>query len=45
MNNHGYYLDKMFFTKVFKWFGMSAIVVFTKKSKKNCISFDRNVWK
>lgn len=45
MNNNGYYLDKVFFTKVFKWFGMSMIVVFTKKSNKNCIDFDRTVWK
>jgi len=45
MNSNGYFLDKMYFTKVFKWFGMSAIVVFTKKSKKNCIEFDRTVWK
>ena len=45
MNKHGYFLDKMFFTKVFKWFGMSAIVVFTKKSQKNCIDYDRQVWK
>jgi hypothetical protein len=45
MNKQGYYLDKLFFTKVFKWFGMSAIVVFTKKSVKNCIEYDRTVWK
>ena len=45
MNNHGYYLDKVYFTKVFKWFGMSAIVIFTKKASKNCIDFDRKVWK
>jgi ABC-type polysaccharide transport system permease subunit len=45
MNNSGYYLDKMFFTKIWKWFGMSAIVVFTKKSNNNCIDFDRIVWR
>jgi hypothetical protein len=45
MNSKGYYLDKLFFTKVFKWFGMSCIVVFTKKSTKNCIDYDRVVWK
>ena len=44
MNANGYYLDKMFFTKIYKWYGMSAIVVFTTKSKKNCVDFDRNVW-
>ena len=45
MNNNGYYLDKLFFTKVFEWYGMSAIVVFTKKANKNCIDFDRKVWR
>ena len=45
MNNNGYYLDKLYLTKVFKWFGMSVIVIFTKKAKDNCIMFDRNVWK
>jgi type I restriction-modification system DNA methylase subunit len=44
MNNKGYYLDKMYFTKVHQWFGMSLIVVFTKKSKKNCVEFDRKIW-
>ena len=42
MNENGYYLSKLHFTKVFKWFGMSLIVVFTK-NKNNCISFDRKV--
>jgi hypothetical protein len=45
MNNNGYYLDKMFFTKIYKWFGMSVIVVFTKKANKNCIDFDRTIWR
>ena len=45
MNKNGYYLDKLYFTKVFKWFGMSVICVFTKKSIKNCIEYDRTVWK
>ena len=45
MNNNGYYLDKMYFTKIYKWFGMSLIVVFTKKSKKNCVDYDRTVWR
>lgn len=45
MNTNGYFLDRLFFTKVFKWFGMSCIVVFTKKSTKNCIDYDRIVWK
>lgn len=45
MNLHGYFIDKLFFTKVYKWFGMSLIVVFTKKAIKNCIEYDRNIWK
>ena len=45
MNQHGYFLDKVYFTKVFKWFGMSVICVFTKKSVRNCIEYDRTVWK
>lgn len=45
MNSNGYYLSKLFFTKVWKWYGMSVIVVFTKKSQKNCIDFDRTIWK
>jgi hypothetical protein len=45
MNEHGYFLDKVYFTKVFKWFGMSVICVFTKKSVRNCIEYDRTVWK
>ena len=40
----GYYLSKLHLTKVFKWYGMSAIVVFTKSSP-NCISYDRIVHK
>lgn len=45
MNNNGYYLSKIHFTKVWKWFGMSMIVVFTTKIKKNCIEYDRDIWK
>ena len=45
MNKNGYYLDKIYFTKVYKWFGMSMIVVFTNKVNKNCIDYDRVVWR
>lgn len=45
MNANGYYLAKIHMTKVWKWFGMSFIVVFTKKATTNCMSFDRTVWK
>jgi len=44
MNKNGYVVSKMHLTKVYKWFGMSCIVVFTKKETKNCILFDRIVW-
>ncbi len=44
MNTNEYYLSKLHLTKVFKWYGMSAIVVFTKSSP-NCISYDRIVHK
>lgn len=42
MNQHGYGLAKLHLTKVFKWYGMSFIVVFVK-GENNCISFDRKV--
>lgn len=45
MNNNGYYLSKLYFTKVYDWYGMSCIVVFTKKAQRNCIDFDRIVWR
>jgi len=44
MNQQGYGLVKLHLTKVFKWYGMSFIVVFVKE-KTNCISFDRKVHK
>jgi len=44
MNQQGYGLAKLHMTKVFKWYGMSFIVVFVKDSE-NCISFDRKVHK
>jgi hypothetical protein len=44
MNQNGYFLTKVKFLKVFKWFGMSAIVVF-RKGGSNCIEFDRCVYK
>jgi len=39
----GYGLTKMKMMKVYKWYGMSVIVVF-EKNKQSIISFDRNVW-
>ena len=45
MNTHGYFLSKLHMTKVYNWYGMSYIVVFTKKATSNCVSFDRTVHK
>jgi hypothetical protein len=42
MNKKGYFLTKIHLTKIYEWFGMSIIVVFTKTSE-NCISYDRIV--
>ena len=44
MNKAGYGLTKLHMCKVFKWYGMSFIVVF-EKNKDNVISYDRIVWK
>jgi type I restriction-modification system DNA methylase subunit len=40
MNKYGYNLINIHLTKVYNWFGMSIIVIFSKNGK-NCISFDR----
>lgn len=45
MNKRGYYIQSLHLTKVFKWFGMSAIITFSNKIKTNCISFDRIIHK
>ena len=45
MNSKGYFLDELHLCKVFKWYGMSCIIVFTNKVKKNKISYDRIVYK
>jgi len=44
MNEQGYGLAKLHMTKVFKWYGMSFIVVFVKGAE-NCMSFDRKIHK
>ncbi len=44
MEQNNYYITKLHFCKVYKWFGMSCIVQF-EKNKKSIISFDRKVWK
>ena len=45
MNDRGYYLQKIHMCKVYKWYGMSYIVVFKKGTNENVITFDRTVWK
>jgi hypothetical protein len=44
MNNKGYGISLIHMCKIFKWFGMSVIVVF-EKDKSNILSYDRKVWK
>jgi len=44
MENNGYYITKLHMCKVFKWYGMSMIVVW-EREKKAIISFDRVVWR
>ena len=44
MENNGYYITKLHMCKVFKWYGMSMIVVW-EREKKSIISFDRVVWR
>lgn len=45
MENAGYKIVYLRLTKVFKWFGMSAIVVWEKTANNSIVSFDRIVWK
>ena len=44
MESKGYYITKLHICKVFKWYGMSVIVLW-EKDKKSIINFDRIVWK
>ena len=45
MENAGYKIVHLQLTKVYKWFGMSAIVVWEKTDSNSVISFDRKVWR
>ena len=40
----GFFITKIHLCKVFKWFGMSAFVIW-EKNKKGIINYDRTVWK
>lgn len=44
MENNGFYITKIHMCKVFKWYGMSMIVVW-EKDKKPIMSYDRVVWR
>ncbi len=43
-NNQGFGITFMHLCKVFKWFGISAFVIF-EKNKNNIFSYDRIVWR
>lgn len=45
MENAGYKITYLHLMKVYKWFGMSAIVVWEKTENASIISYDRIVWK
>jgi hypothetical protein len=48
MNNKGYILKNLYITKVYKWFSTTAICTFilkTEDDEKNCISYDRVIYK
>ena len=40
----GFYITKIHLCKVFKWFGMSAFIVW-EKNKTGIIGYDRTVWR
>jgi len=44
MESQGYYITKLHMCKVFKWFGMSLIVVW-EKGGEPILSYDRKVWR
>lgn len=45
MNNNGYYLYSCKLVKVYNWYGMSCIATFVKGDYKNCIDYDRTVYR
>jgi len=44
-NKNGFFIKSMFITKVFRFYGMSVYVVFSKEINVNLVQFDRTVWK
>jgi hypothetical protein len=46
MENNGYKIVNIHMCKVFKWFGMSAIITWERSNnKKGIIDYDRTVWR
>jgi len=45
MEQAGYYIKKMHLCKVYKWYGMSSIVVWVRNEGNGILSYDRKVWK
>jgi hypothetical protein len=39
-NSAGYFLVKLHFTRVDRWFGVSCIIVLSREATENCVSFD-----
>jgi len=39
----GFYITKIFMCKVFKWYGISAFIIW-EKNKNGIIDYDRKVW-
>lgn len=44
MEENGYFISKIHMCKVYKWYGMSIIIIW-ERNKKSIISFDRTIWK
>ena len=45
LENAGYNMTKLHLCKVYKWYGMSACIVWEKSETPSIISYDRVVWK
>jgi len=45
MQNNGYIISHLHLCKVYKWYGMSAIVIFDNSKNNPIINYDRIIWK
>jgi len=45
MEKAGYKIKNIFLTKVYQWYGMSAIITWVKTSEDSIINYDRTVWR